>query len=334
MANEEKFGLASDCPISETQFWNDHIQGTKLTIDNILSAPQEIAVNKALETRRKTYDFSGREQVLDRFQIERIHKHIDELEATVINANVYGMLDTDQYIAEVTEAGDDVRKNMGFRLTKRNVLLISVFSLLIYLCGYIPYLINSAKTSLSSLGASVGLVIVSLVLLAAGGLLTLWFLRLRLMNVIKTYNKTVRAIFDRVNNGAKVYSDYFSSVCTYMYARSLLSGVILKHDNDFIEKKIQNAHLAVLESEIAKGKELCTLFEVPVSAALKNETFISVNENLLSQSPANCQLYELLQYKSKNTVELGNTGETLNAPYSFIAGISLVRGELYNKKGA
>jgi hypothetical protein len=119
-----------------------------------------------------------------------------------------------------------------------------------------------------------------------------------------------------------------------MYARSLLSGVILKHDNDFTEKKMQNAHLAVLESEIEKSKELCTLYEVPVSTALKNDAFISVNENFLSQSPTNCQLYELLQYKSKNTVELGNTGETLDAPYSFIAGISLVREELYNKKGA
>jgi hypothetical protein len=333
-AKDEEFGLASDCPILETRFWREYIQETKQTIDNIFSAPQEIVASKALETRHKAYDFSGREQVLDRFQIDRVHKRIDELEAQVINANVYGILDTDAHKAEVAEAGDAVRKNLGLRLTKRNILLISLCSLFTYLCGYIPFLINSAKISRSVFGASLGLALVALVLLAVGGLLTLWVSRHRIIKIIKTYNQTIRAIFDNINKGSQIYSDYFSSVCTYMYARSLLSGVILKQDSHYTERKMQKVHLSALESKIKKNRELCSLYDVPSNDSSVVSAYTEITENFLMELPSTNPLYELSQYKTKKSLELENTGETLDAPYSFVESMIIVREEIYDKEGA
>jgi hypothetical protein len=329
-----KLGLAADCPVSETRFWRGHIQETKQTIDNILSAPQEIVVEKALETRRTVNSFLGIEQVLDRFQLERVSKRRDELEPLVINSNVYGMLDADTYKAEVAEAGNAVRKFIGLRLTKRNILLISLCSLFTYLCGYIPYFINSARINRQTFGAAFGLALIALVLLAAGGLLTLWFMRRKLVNKLKTYNKTVMRIFDRVNKGAKVFSDYFSSVCTYMYAHSLLSGVILKQDNDFSAANVLKAHLSTIKNEIEADKELCVLYDVPVNESSMSGAFSGIKEEALLEMPGKGQLYELVPNKEKGSMELGNTGETLYAPYSFIAGISLVREEIYDRKGA
>jgi hypothetical protein len=333
-ADGDRLGLAADCPISETRFWYDHIQGTKQTIDSILCAPQEIVVGKALETRMAANSFIGIEQVLDRFQLERIRKNMDELEPRVINSHVYGILDADVYKAEVAEAGDAVRKFIGLRLTKRNILLISLFSLLVYLCGYIPYLINSAKISLAAFGAAFGLVAIALVFLAAAGLLTLWFLRRRLVHKLKAYNKTVRGIFDRVNKGAKIFSEYFSSVCTYMYARSLLSGVILKNDNDYTAAKMLKAHLAFLESEIEANRELCALYGVPANNFSMSNAFMDIKEESLLEMPSESRFYELAPNRVKGTLELDRTGETLDAPYSFIAVMSLTREEIYDKKGA
>ena len=152
-------------------------------------------------------------------------------------------------------------------------------------------------------------------------MIILWFLRRRLMKKIKVYNKTVRNIFDRANKGAQVYSDYFSSVCTYMYARSLLSGVILKHDSDYTEGKMQKAHLTTLEKEIEQGRLLCSLYEVPVTEFSMINAFVDITEDFLPEMPSDSQLYELIPYKTKNTLELDNTGVTIDAPYSFIMGI-------------
>jgi hypothetical protein len=327
-------GLASDCPVQETRFWHEHISGTKQVIENILYAPQELVAAKALETRTTANSFTGREQVLDRFQLERIQKRMDELEPQIINANVYGMLDTDARMAEVAEAGDTVRKYLGLRLTKRNVLLISLGSLLVYLCGYVPYFINSAKIGWPVFGASFGLASIALVLLATGGLLILVFLRRRVVNKLKDYNKTVINIFDRVNKSAGVFAHYFSNVCTYMYAHSLLSGVTLKHDNDFTEKKVEKAHLVALKKEIDTGKELCSLYGAPANDSLAGNAVLDIKEETLLEPPSKCQFYELAPNKLKDTLELGNTGETLYAPYSFISCLNIVREEVYDKDGA
>jgi hypothetical protein len=350
-----ELGLASDCPVSETKFWHNYIQSTKQTIDNILSAPQEIVAMKALETRTTINSFSGKEQVLDRFQKERIHKRINELELQVINSNVYGLLDSDAYMAEIADAGATVRKSMGLRLTKSNVLLISLFSFLVYLCGYIPYMVNSAKISKQAFGASFGLAVVALALLAAGGFLVLRVLRRRLLDKLKTYNRTVRAIFDRVNVSARFYADYFSSVCTYMYAQSLLSGVILKNDNDYSEAKLLKAHLSFLEYEIETGKKLCSLHGAPSKASTLNSACADVNEGVFSESPAGSRFYELATFKGENTMKLTassktqqtqnllpnsssdewdqyDTGITLNAPYSFIKSLNIAREEIYDEE--
>jgi len=354
-ADSGKLGLASDCPVPETKFWREYIQSTKQTIDNILSAPQEIVAAKALETRYTANTFSGKEQVLDRFQKERILKRIDELEPQVINAGVYGMLNADAYMAEMTDAGAAVRKSLGLRLSKRNVLLISLSSLLVYLCGFLPYMVNSARISGSAFGASFGLTVIALLFLAAGGAFVLWFLRRRLVEKIKTYNKTVRAIFDRVNKSSQVYANYFSGVCTYIYAKSLLSGITLKRDNDYKERKMLNTHLAFLEREIEAGKELCFLHGVPSNASSMSNVFVDVSESVFSEPPSAGHFYELARYKCKNTMKLTassktqqsrnylynsnrnewdqyDTGVTLDAPYSFIESLNIAREEIYDKK--
>jgi hypothetical protein len=355
--DSNKLGLAADCPVPETRFWREHILGTKQTIDNILFAPQEIVAAKALETRNTANSFTGREQVLDRFQLERIRKQMDELEPRIINANVYGMLDANARMAEVVEAGDTVRKFLGLRLTKRNILLISLCSFLVYLCGYIPYFINSARISRTVFAASFGLAAIAVVLLAVGGFLVLLFMRSRLVNKLKDYNKTVSGIFDRVNKSSQAYANYFSSVCTYMYARSLLSGVTLKHDNDYQAAKVQNAHLISLENEIKLSRELCSLYGAPANDSSVSNAYLDIKEEVLLELPSKSQLYELTPNKVKNTLKLTSspkmrqsqqyvlndkydecehydTGITLDAPYNFISGMSLVREELYDKDGA
>jgi hypothetical protein len=289
---------------------------------------------KALETRGAANGFAGREQTLDRFQLERVRKRMDELEPLIINANIHGILDPDARMAEVAEAGDTVRKYLGLRLTKRNVLLISLCSFLVYLCGYVPYLINAARIGWPVFGASFGLASIALVVLALGGLLVLVFLRRRLVNKLKDYNKTVISIFDRVNKSAKFFADYFSNICTYMYARSLLSGVTLKHSNASTEKKIEKAHLVFLANEIEKYKELCLLYGAPAQDSLAGSAFLDIKEEALLEPPSQCQLYELAPNKMENTLELDDTGETLYAPYSFISGLNIVREELYDKDGA
>ena len=354
-AKSNKIGLAADCPVSEAQFWHDHIKGTRHTIENILLAPQEIAAEKAVETRKKINSFAGIEQVLDRFQIERIKKRIDGLETKIFNTNLFNMLNTDNYKSEVAKAGEAVRDYIKLRVSKRSILLISLVSLLVFFFGFIPYIYNYAKLEIRMFGSAVGLVVAVSLLLAAGALLILCFLRGKLINKIKTYNKEVSNIFERIKKSAKIFSQYFSDICTYMYACSLQTGIILKKDNDKSDDEIQKAHLNYLKSEIERINSICSLYGAPLNDYSGKCSITNINEELFKEYPSKCRFYEIpplneedtlklttspVKYKIKNISKDNNdknwdqfiTGITLNAPYSFVTAINLVREEIYDHK--
>jgi len=353
-AKYDKFGFAADCPEDEALLWHEHIRGTGHVVEDILFAPQEIVAEKALETRRNADSYAGIERVLDRFQINRVQKRIEGLESRVVNTDIYGMLDIEKYKEEVAKAGNGVREFLKTRPTKSCVILISTVSLLVYFCGFLPYLVNSAMKGGPEFGAALGLVIAALALIAGGALLVLCFLRYRLVNKVKNYNKDVTNIFDRIKSGARVFSNYFSDVCTYMYARSILSGVILKKDNDNSAAAILKAHLNFLRIEIERGGSICSLFGAPLNASSKG-SLTNIDEEILTKWPSKCQFYELTPCNEENTVRLTaspvtrqimndstdsgydeweqyNSGITLNAPYGFITRINIVREEMYDKK--
>ncbi|MCL1790668.1 MAG: hypothetical protein FWG40_04835 [Peptococcaceae bacterium] len=333
VADTTMLGLASDCPIPEIRFWREHKQEANRKIEHLLSGLRELVAAKAIETRNRISGFAGKEQTLDRFQIERIQRRLDELEPRIINARIYGLLDPNVYMAEIDAAGQTVRQSLGLRLTKRNILYISLFALIIFLGGFVPYLINAWDMSRNVFWASLGLTGSALGLLAVGGLLILWAVRRKLLKKIKTYNETVIAVFDQANAGAQVYGDYFSKVCTYMYARSLLMGSRLKQDSDTAAEKLRKAHMAALEDEIALSRLLCSLHGIPTDTPALNNPFISIPDRFLQEHPSASPLYELVPNTDSKTLKLDNTGEPLDAPYSFISGLCLIREEIYEKKG-
>jgi hypothetical protein len=98
---------------------------------------------------------------------------------------------------------------------------------------------------------------------------------------------------------------------------------------------MQQAHLASLEREVETGRMLCTLHGAPpAQVSSMNTAIVEIDESFLRELPSASQLYELIPNSEDNTLELDRTGETLHAPYSFIAGLRLIREEIYDKGGA
>jgi len=350
------FGLSTDCPKSEAEYWNEHMQKTGQIVDDILFAPQEIVAEKALETRLNVDSFANNEQVLDRFQIKRVEKRIEELEHHIVNTKLFKLLDTDMYKKEIEKSAEDIQKHIKIRLTKCNVIIISVCSLFVYLCGYIPYLIDTAKVNWSIFGMASGLVFLTLILIAGIGFVTLLFLKRKFIKLINKYNDDVTGVFDRVKKSAHVFSAYFSKLCTYMLARSLLTGIFIKKENDSSTTQKLKEHSSYLNTEIEKYIGICSLYNISINIAIAHRSFENITDKLLEETPAESQFYELPEYKDKDTMKLTSaptiklarklltskkndhwdqydTGVTLDAPYSFITGINLAREEIYRKEG-
>jgi len=329
MVPTSRIGLAADCPIFETEFWDEYIYKTKKTLEQVFSEPQEVIASKADDTHQKINSFYGREQVLDRFQYDIILKRINELEPNVMNTKVYNTIDTIKYKEEIRKAGVSVRKYLNCRITKRNILNISLISFFVFLGGFIPYLINSIKISATVFRSSLTLTGFAIIMLGLGGMIILGFLRKQLINKLKDFNKNLRKILDSLNESAQVFSDYFSGICTYMYARSLLSGVTFKNDNDYSFGKMLKNHHKMIDNEMKAKQFICSLYNKKLDLSFIKHS--EVDHDIIKELPAESYLYELNPNDDIKTLRLGNTGELLDAPYSFIIGIDLKREEIYKK---
>jgi hypothetical protein len=351
------FGFSTDCPKDEAEYWHEHTQNIGPIVDDILFAPQEIVAEKALETRLNVDNFANTEQVLDRFQTKRIEKRIEELEPHIINTKLFKLLDVDMYKKEIEKSAENVQKHIKFRMVKQTVINISVCALFVCLCGYIPYLISSAKESWTVFGTASGLVLITLIGLAGIGFITIWLLKRKFIKIINKYNDDVADVFDRVKRSGRVFSNYFSKVCTYMFARSLVTGIVLKRDNDCNTAQKLKEHLDHLNSEIDKILNICSLYNVHIDIATVHRPFENITDALLEETPGESKFYELSKYEDKGTMKLTaaptiklarklltskkndqwehyDTGINLDAPYSFISGINLAREEIYRKEGS
>ena len=316
-------GFTSNCPKPEKDLWEERTQGCRKVIENALTKPREVVAFRAAEMRERIGYFMGKEHLLDRFEVDAIERRVDELEPHVMNAMVFGQLDVKAYRKETAQADSKVRKVLGTRLTRRNAVELGLIALFVYLCGFVPYLINTARIDIPTLGVSSALVGIALLIMALCSLTVLWFLRRGLIRRIKEYNKTNRSMMDRINAGADVFSDYFTNVCTYMYAKSLLTGVILKKDNTDRQEKLKKAHLRMIREERETADEICALYDVALNIPPATPYFIDFDTN--RAHPHENRLYLLSANSEEETLELGNTGEMLYAPYSFIKGIELER---------
>jgi len=84
---------------------------------------------------------------------------------------------------------------------------------------------------------------------------------------------------------------------------------------------------------IEKYRSICNLHGLSEKDCSFSNVYMDISENMVLELPSSSQLYELVPNNVKNTLDLNKTGDNLDAPYSFIEGISLVREEVYDRKG-
>jgi hypothetical protein len=318
-----RIGFAADCPQSEIELWKERTSGCRKVIEEALLKPRERVAFRAAEMRERIDSFADREHLLDRFEVEAVERRIEELEPQVMNAKVYGKLDVNAYRQEAAQADEKVRKVMATRLARRNIVALGIIALLVYLCGFAPYLISAARISEPIFGAALLLAGSALFLLAICIVAVLWMLHRRLIKAIKKYNQTNRNMINRINEGAYDFSEYFTNVCTYMFAKSLLIGAVLKKDKNDTQEKLKKAHLRMIHEEKETAKHLCALYgvELNIPPAPPDFNFIDFEAN--RACPSENRLYLLPPNSESETLRLGNTGEMLYAPYMFLERIDL-----------
>ena len=163
------------------------------------------------------------------------------------------------------------------------------------------------------------------VVVLAGGVGALLSQRARLLSRIRDLNRDLRDIRTQVHGGAATFGRYLTDLSTYMRARSLLRGSIVREEQERTRlQQLQHANLRIARAMDFERGLVTSLGATPVVQKLDDDlhTFDLGNRQ---------RIRRLLQLPSPAglTIPFNQTGEQIKAPYDFVARLELKRVALF-----
>lgn len=327
--NFSRVGLCRDCPEDEKAFWTGELRAKKESLDKYLKAPRRVIDKAATHLKMKTDSFTGEHYELDKFQLADLREYMTELEVKIIASGAENMVDRKAVGEAIAQVDKDVRKEVGFRLRRKVAIVGGLIILAIVLGGYLPYLVQAAKTSASVLLSSLLLTSAVLVLSAVGGLIALWWQRRRVVKVMKRFNTLMRKVAADVRAYATRFEEYFSDICTYMKAQSILDGITRHKENALSNYSLLNAHKRALQTAIERDSEWITAYGIKrVDEMIPTVTSFFKTEVI----PKENSLYYFAANREEDDIPINTTGDTVTSPYKFVEKLWIEREDIFDEE--
>jgi hypothetical protein len=324
-----RIGLSRDCPEEESTLWNSQVRQKKSNLELYLKSPRR-AVDKSAEMlRKKTDGFLGEHYELDRFQITDINEFMNDLEVKIISSGSKNTVNKKKVNKDISEIDKKVRKNISFRLTKKTVIIGGLVILAIILAGYIPYIIQSKNVSDDALYASIGLSFGVLLLSSFGGIFALLIQRKQIKNIMREFNTYVRGIINNIQLYSLNFEEFFTNICTYMKAQSVLAGLKDNAGEDFSKSGVLNTHKHALAKAIEKYETWLVAYGIE-----RREQVLPVVSSFFNPdvSPKENMLYFFEADDDENDIPLNSTGDMVTAPYKFVSKLWIEREDVFDEE--
>ncbi len=329
--NLKKIGFCRDCPTDENAFWSSQLREKKINLSNYLKMPRR-AINKSANMLRlKTDSFVGEYYELDKFQLDDLKEIMAELEMKIISSGAENLIDKKKINDEIAKVDKKVRREISFRLRKKTAIIGGIIILLIILAGYIPYLIRMQEISDKAFTAGIGLVLLMLILSSVGGFAALLLQRIHIINVMKSFNSLMRGIVGNIRAYASKFETYFSDICTYMKAQSILDGINIRKENALSNYSVLNSHRRALHSAIERDEEWIFSYGITrIDEMIPTVTSFFKPDIIPRENP----LYYFAANIDEKDIPINSTGDYVTAPYKFIEKLWIEREDLFDEEEA
>lgn len=329
--NLNRIGLCRDCPTDEQTVWSDQLRQKKDNLDRYLKAPRRSIDKSATKMKLKAESFLGEHYELDKFQIADIKERMSELEQKIMFSGAENMVDKKKVNNEIAEVDKKVKKEISFRLNKSTAIIGGLIFLVLTIAGYIPYLIQSYNISEDTIKAALGLVFLVAVFSACGGLLVLFIQRTRVVSVMKEFNTLVRSVINNVRSYASKFEEYFTNICTFMKAQSILDGINNRKESELSNYSLLNVHKQALQTAIDRDNEWVLSYGITrIDEMIPAVTsFFKIDE-----IPKNNSLYYFEANCDEDDIPINSTGDHVTAPYKFVEKLRVERVDIFDEEGA
>ncbi len=329
--NFDRIGIFKDSPEDEAAFWRSQIKQKKNNFEKYLKTPRRVIDKSANYLKKKAESFKGEDYILDSFQLDDLNETMDNLEFEIVSSEVKRAIDKKSVNEKISEIDKTVKKEIGFRMTKKMTIISGILLLLIVLGGYLPYLISAVKVGSDIFLAAISVTVAILCTSAIGGLIALIIQRGKIIALMKQFNILMRNVTNDMRSFAGRFETYFSDICTYMKAVSVLEGTKKKSFGVDSTSNILLMHKRAIAASAAKDNDIIISYDVErIDEVVTNvTTFFNMN-----RIPKENSLYFFEENLDENDIPINSTGDTVTAPYKFIEKLWVEREDVYDEEEA
>jgi hypothetical protein len=195
------------------------------------------------------------------------------------------------------------------------------------LLSLIPGIVKYAIDRKGSLGVLFITAVALFAIVVAVALIVILLQKFKLNKLIGAYNQQMKNLFNNIISNASCYSVYLSSVASHSRGISYLKMANRKKikfdDLQFVKYgHIKNANVFLTQiKNWSKGYYLDIDFDNP---RINKKLDINISEN-----PFSSEMYTF-EYGENYQVSLNDSGNTIDAPFSFVEKLEITREELYD----
>lgn len=326
--NTSRIGLSKDCPGNELEYWNIQMQEKYSSVERFLKMPRRAIDRAASHVKSRAESFFDNEYEMDRFQMEELQDELAILEAGLLTGDTRSVIDEQKIRGEMLRVDHQVKKDITVRMRKGIVIKVGILLLLLYMLGYVSYIIEALGIGKQEFLSSLGVMFAATFFASIGGITALIMLRKKLVKSMERFNDLMRELVKSVNGSAKKFENYFSILCTYMKAQSIYSGIVRKTDKASARALKLRTHRQALKMSIERDEELAAAFGVKRIADFEKNVTRFFEEDKL---PQDNRFYYYEPDDGKTDIPLNKTGDMICTPYKFIIGLTIKRENLYEE---
>ena len=315
-------GLANDCPQEEFSYWGMQYNSVLKRFNRFLREPRR-AVKSAVTGPFRDANYVNDERIfrLSEFQREDVEiKMLDE-EWEMTQTNPPGLMNDEVYKKQLSDADEEVRKEIAKRMSKIKTLIFGGIAVAAYAAGFIPLFFGNLNNKKSFMFCML-MTLLALLLFAGAGVGYLFKKRKELKQRFAHFNFVISGVFGQIEANLARVAAYLGHACNFMRG----SSVIYSEESE-VEKKrrILAHHLNCVKEASDRATELLSKFmdcngavTLDADPYLNDYTAMGVYEYPVPFNPVG------------RNIEFLQPGHVVTVPTDFIASVRISRVELYD----
>lgn len=324
----KKFPLTPSSEFEDNLLWNNMKLEAFESLDECIEN-SERALDESADSMRQACTFPEELiKPLDKYQYKDMNSELSNEYSKIIM--LQGMLPKTSvhYQDKLVEKEDKVKKSFKQRITNAlSIKTISLVSLLLFV-GLLPATYCYSTENFGKIEAIVAVFAICVLLIGLIELFVLIFQKLKLNEKINSYNESLKSSVGELNNNAKVYSRFISSIATYTKGRYYLRKLSTMKFEDENSYKLQRTHLKAINSLLSRIKKWVSAFYLDVSFDINDEANFVIN---YIEKPQTNVTYTFVSNNQANKVAINNSGDSIESSFDFVERLNLEREELYDE---